>query len=254
MATINGLHDEILSTILTLLVTSSNGAADLVRLSSTCSRFLDLARQPFILKVVNFHNISMEDYKKHHHVTDLLCLFARAGNLAAECSRFLDLARQPFILKVVNFHNIFMEDYKKHHHVTDLLCLFARAGNLAAESRLGKNADTNGVLIRHKLVTAFIRHASDEELDTNLMSWLLSYIESVLGHDAVFASRMSIAISEMSFYYIQRRLEQNILSKLLPSDTVNVDMPWLKPEMGEMLRENLLAAYDEIFHLSHERI
>ena len=98
----------------------------------------------------------------------------------------------------------------------------------------------------------FIRHASDAELDTDLMSWLLSYIESVLGHDAVFASRMSIAIYEMSFYYIHRRLDQHILSTLAPSDIVNVDMPWLKPETGEMLRENLLAAYDEIFRLSLE--
>nr|GEY20118.1 retrovirus-related Pol polyprotein from transposon TNT 1-94 [Tanacetum cinerariifolium] len=101
--------------------------------------------------------------------------------------------------------NISMEDYKKHHHVNDLLFLCARAGNLAAESRLGKailhnddfflnmtlkqdaplsnhNSDTNGALIRHKLVGAFLHHAIDAEFDTNLMCW---EIESVLGHDAV---------------------------------------------------------------------
>nr|GEZ18697.1 ribonuclease H-like domain-containing protein [Tanacetum cinerariifolium] len=143
-----------------------------------------------------------------------------------------------------------MEDYKKHHHVNDLLFLCARAGNLAAESRLGKailhnddfflnmtlkqdaplsnhNSDTNGALIRYKLVGAFLRHASDAEFDTNLMCW---DIESVLGHDAVFASRLSYAIFEMSFYYSRRRLEQTILAKLVPLDTVDSDMPWLKPE------------------------
>lgn len=47
-------------------------------------RFLNLARQSFVLKVLNFDKISIEDYEDHQHVNDLLCLCARAGNLAAE--------------------------------------------------------------------------------------------------------------------------------------------------------------------------
>ena len=49
-----------------------------------CKRFFNLARQSFVLKVVNFEKISIEDYEEHQHVNDLLCLCARAGNLAAE--------------------------------------------------------------------------------------------------------------------------------------------------------------------------
>lgn len=50
----------------------------------SCRQFHKLSRNPKILKAVSFEEFDTDEYIEHHHMQDLLCLCARAGNAAAE--------------------------------------------------------------------------------------------------------------------------------------------------------------------------
>ncbi|CAH1434741.1 unnamed protein product [Lactuca virosa] len=84
MAHITDLPLHILDVIL-VAIAISDGARDLARVGAVCNMLLTEAREPVVLKVVNFQRLTFTaiDYMMHHHEKDLLCMSARAGNRAA---------------------------------------------------------------------------------------------------------------------------------------------------------------------------
>ncbi|KAI7733103.1 hypothetical protein M8C21_010381 [Ambrosia artemisiifolia] len=214
------LNTEILGFIITLLATSANGATDLARLSATCHKFLNLSRSTEVLKVVNFHQISVDDYGAHRHLKGLLCVCARAGNQAAQ-----SMLGKALLLNDAFFWRMILE------HDLPLIA---------------QNALASGLLRDQKLVRRFLCDASDEDISV-MRTPLLCYMITCLGYDLASLSGILLAITNMCSYYLEKRVNLVHDVPLLPLRGVNMALAWLTPPSGRAHRARVLKLYDVLF-------
>ncbi|XP_024981317.1 uncharacterized protein LOC112518030 isoform X4 [Cynara cardunculus var. scolymus] len=218
---------EILTTILIMLASSSDGAGDIARISTTCIRFMSLASQPHVLKAVNFRSLtSTEDYEPHHNLNGLLCQCAEAGNLAAEA-----MLGRALLFNDYWFWNVLMDDNQP---------LIAREG------------PASGVLLHEKLVRSFIAYSSCQDMAPMRIP-LFSYMISFLGYDVARECGILLAVTNLCSYEIIR-LNVRSLSNIPENSGNNVSvsglsnaMARLTPPSGATHRERLLALFDEFF-------
>ncbi|KAK9073069.1 hypothetical protein SSX86_007391 [Deinandra increscens subsp. villosa] len=219
MAGFWSLNDEILSLIITLLVTSADGATDLARLSATCRKFLALSRMSKVLKVVNFENISIDDYEDHRHRKGLLCLCARAGNPAAESMLGKALLHNDaFFWRVILEHD---------------------------RPRLARVPQASGLLCHQKLVRRFICDASDTDIAPMRIP-LFSYMISILGYDVAWLSGILLAVSNMCCYYLEELEDVVSFEQMPPLRGIDMALAWLTPPSGEAHRAEVLEIYDKM--------
>ncbi|XP_076938240.1 uncharacterized protein LOC143606317 [Bidens hawaiensis] len=213
MAAFSHLSNEIWSFIITLLATSANGAADLARFAATSKNFRRLSRNTALLKVVNFERISVDDYWEHRHLKDLLCLCARAGNLAAQSMLGKALLHNDAFFWVMI---------------------------------LDQNALANGLLRHQRLVRRVISDASDEDLSIMRIP-LFSYMISFLGYREARGSGLLLAIAEMCSYYLEKRV--NVVHDVPGQQLYGIDIAFdfLTPPSGRAHRALVLALFDTQF-------
>nr|XP_043626814.1 uncharacterized protein LOC122598284 [Erigeron canadensis]XP_043626815.1 uncharacterized protein LOC122598284 [Erigeron canadensis] len=227
MAHIFDLPDEILSTVMILLAMSCTGAVDLARLSATCKRFLNLATQPLVLEVVNFDEVPVCSYERHHHINDLLCLCARVGNRDAELMLAKALLNIDFF-----FWDMIMEQGRPH---------------------LVENPSGIGLLCHVRLVRTFIDFASDNHIVCMRMP-LFRYIISFLGYKQMCTSGLLLALRNMVNYLRFEQAElllyaQEDVGNDMPSNEPDNEMVQLALELGDVYRDRVLEIYDEVFHV-----
>lgn len=218
---------EILTTIVILLASSNDGAADIARLSSTCIKFMNLASEPHVLKAINFRSFTpTEDYEAHHDLNGLLCQCAEAGNLAAEA-----MLGRALLFNDYWFWNVLMDNDQP---------LIARDG------------PASGVLQHEKLVRSFIAYGSCEAMAPMRIP-LFSYMISFLGYDVARECGILLAVTNLCSYEIIR-LNVRSLSNIPENSGNNVSvnglnnaMARLTPPSGATHREKLLALFDEFF-------
>ncbi|KAJ9545144.1 hypothetical protein OSB04_024851 [Centaurea solstitialis] len=218
---------EMLTTILIMLASSYGGAGDIVRLSSTCAKFMSLATEPHVLKAVNFRSLTpTEDYEPHHTLNGLLCQCAQAGNLTAEA-----MLGRALLFNDYWFWNVLNEDGKP---------LIAREG------------PASGVLLHEKLVRAFIAYSGGADMAPMRIP-LFSYMISFLGYDVARQCGILLAVTNLCSFEIIR-LKVHKLSNIPEYSGNNVSMNGLNnamarltPPSGAAHRERLLALFDEFF-------
>ncbi|XP_076896814.1 uncharacterized protein LOC143549933 [Bidens hawaiensis] len=262
MAAFFQLSDEIWSFIITLLATSANGAADLARFAATSKNFRRLSRNTALLKVVNFERISVDDYWEHRHLKDLLCLCARAGNLAAQSMLGKALLHNDaFFWVMILDQNALANGLLRHQRLVRRFISDASDEDLSIMRIslfaffwvmiLDQNALANGLLRHQRLVRRFISDASDEDLSIMRIS-LFSYMISFSGYREARGSGLLLAIAEMCSYYLEKRV--NVVHDVPRQPLYGIDMAFnfLIPPSGRAHRALVLALFDLQFGV-HER-
>nr|GEV81021.1 hypothetical protein [Tanacetum cinerariifolium] len=167
---------DILNLIFILLVTSTNGAKALVRISTTCKKLKEIAGQTCVLRVVSFQGLK-DDYHKHLHPRDLIFQCARVGNQAAECI----------------LGKAFLTDFAFQQMIS---------------SNDQQTRDENGSYVSRplqhtRLVRSFIRLASLKEINNLTFIALNRYFFSIIGYENYYAHGLSGAVRNMFFYELK---------------------------------------------------
>ncbi|KAK1412409.1 hypothetical protein QVD17_33638 [Tagetes erecta] len=217
-----GLSNEIWRFIFTLLVTSDSGATDLACLSATCRKFHKLSRNPKVLKAVSFEEFDIDEYIEHHHVKDLLCLCARAGNPAAE-----SMLGKALLCNDAFFWGIILE--------YDL-------------PRIAPHALLSGQLRFQGLVRRYIRDAADEDIAVMRVP-LFTYMVFVLGFDMAEYCGMFLAVANMCSFYLEEGFNVEHGIPMAPLRGLYMALPQLTPPSGEAHRARVLEIYDEMIPL-----
>ncbi|KAI3805744.1 hypothetical protein L1987_21629 [Smallanthus sonchifolius] len=202
-----------------MLAISTNGARKVANISATCKLFKDLAGRAHILREVNFQCLTLtEDFTRHHHQKDLLCVCTQVGHRAATS----------ILAKAILYDDRWFRQ------------MIVETNLDAFDFRLPYNE----LLNCHSIVRSFIRHGSCTEI-VKMHDHLLNYVISFVGYMVALRFGILDAIDEMCAE-MGRRIPEHNARILLITWTTKLSLRVLKTEVrGD--RNKVLVIFDKLF-------
>ncbi|KAI3507352.1 hypothetical protein L1887_22330 [Cichorium endivia] len=221
MAHMMQLPFDILNVILLLVAPSPDGATDLARSAAACEILKNLSREPAILRVVNFQRLTFiaKDYRMHHHIKDLLCMCARAGNRAAR-----SILGKALLVRDPWFWSMIFRDNQ-----------LAYSGRITASEALH----------HHSLVRTFILNATSQDIAA-MRQQLVNYVITYAGYNMACDYGLIDAICDMCSYEVER-LRVNRRSKYVTFGSFESVLLRSERPYDASYRDTVIMLFDELF-------